>query len=138
MTQTIRAHRLCRKALDIGGQELQEKFLDVIFKAYFTEGKNVGDFDVLADISEQVGVLPKEKVRTVPSESVTRASGLTSRRQALEFLRSNEYQEEIRQMAEEARRKGVTGVPFTIINGRWAVSGGQASETYAQVRCWVS
>ena len=37
MTQTIRAHRLCRKALDIGGQELQEKFLDVIFKAYFTE-----------------------------------------------------------------------------------------------------
>ena len=37
-------------------------------------------------------------------------------------------------MAVEARKKGVTGVPFTIINGRWAVSGGQTAETYAQVR----
>ena len=37
-------------------------------------------------------------------------------------------------MAMEARKKGVTGVPFTIINGRWAVSGGQTSEVYGQVR----
>ena len=53
-------------------------------------------------------------------------------RKALEFLQSTEYQEEVQQMATEARRKGVSGVPFTIINGRWAVSGGQTSETYAQ------
>lgn len=38
-------------------------------------------------------------------------------------------------MAAEARRKGVTGVPFSIINGRWAVSGGQTAEVYGQVSC---
>ena len=63
MCQTIRAHRLSRKAFDVGGQDLQEKFLDTIFHAYFTEGKNISDFDVLADMSEQVGVMPKDKVR---------------------------------------------------------------------------
>ena len=33
----------------------------------------------------------------------------------------------------EARAKGVTGVPFTIIDGRWAVSGGQPAPIFVQV-----
>ena len=33
----------------------------------------------------------------------------------------------------EARAKGVTGVPFTIIDGRWAVSGGQPAPVFVQV-----
>ena len=37
-------------------------------------------------------------------------------------------------MMAEARKKGVTGVPFTIIDGRWAVIGGQTAEVYIQVR----
>lgn len=36
-------------------------------------------------------------------------------------------------MANDARKKGVTGVPFTVINGKWAVSGGQTSDVYTQV-----
>lgn len=59
--------------------------------------------------------------------------------QALEFLKSDEYRTEVEHMANEARKKGVTGVPFTIINGKWAVSGGQTSDVYTQVRtnkCW--
>ena len=34
----------------------------------------------------------------------------------------------------EAREKGVTGVPFTIIDGKWAVSGGQSAPVYVKVR----
>ncbi|KAH9945368.1 thioredoxin-like protein [Epithele typhae] len=113
MAQTIRAHRLSRKAFELGGSELQEKFIERIFHEYFTECNNIGDVNFLAGLSEQVGVMPKDK--------------------ALAFLKSDEYQEEIQQMAAEARKKGVTGVPFTIINGRWAVSGGQSAETYAQI-----
>lgn len=43
-------------------------------------------------------------------------------------------------MMEEARSHGVAGVPFTIIENRWAVSGGQGAETYLQVRprCYQS
>lgn len=38
-------------------------------------------------------------------------------------------------MMTEARRKGVNGVPFVVIDGKWAVSGGQTAEVYSQVRC---
>ncbi|KAI9000600.1 thioredoxin-like protein [Trametes punicea] len=111
--QTIRAHRLLRKAYILGGQELQEKFLDAVFYAYFTEGKNIADIDLLADLADGVGLLSKDE--------------------AVEFLKSDEHREEVEQMACEARKKGVTGVPFTIINGRWAVSGGQTADVYTQI-----
>ncbi|KAI0787780.1 thioredoxin-like protein [Fomes fomentarius] len=113
MCQTIRAHRLSRKAYEVGGQEVQEKYLDVIFHAYFTEGKNICDYDVLGELAEQAGVMSKEE--------------------AIEYLKSPEHGAEVEQMAMDARKKGVTGVPFTIINGKWAVSGGQSAEVYAQI-----
>ena len=62
-TQTIRAHRLSRKAYVLGGQELQEKFLEAIFYAFFTEGKDISDFNVLGDLAEQTGIMSKDKVR---------------------------------------------------------------------------
>ncbi|KAI9057267.1 thioredoxin-like protein [Trametes sanguinea] len=111
--QTIRAHRLLRKAFTLGGQELQEKLLDALFFAYFTEGKNIADIHFLAELADGVGLLTKD--------------------QAIEFLKSDEYRAEVEQMANEARKKGVTGVPFTIINGRWAVSGGQTADVYTQI-----
>lgn len=36
-------------------------------------------------------------------------------------------------MMQEARVNGVTGVPFTVIDGKWAVSGGQSADVYVQV-----
>ena len=63
MSQTIRAHRLSRKAFELGGQEMQEKYMDAIFHAYFTEGKNVGDYEILGELAEQAGIMSKEKVR---------------------------------------------------------------------------
>lgn len=37
-------------------------------------------------------------------------------------------------MCAEARSKGITGVPMTIIDEKWAVSGGQSSDVFVQVR----
>ena len=37
----------------------------------------------------------------------------------------------------EVRAKGVTGVPFTIIDGKWAVSGGQSAPVFVKVRMIV-
>ena len=133
--QTIRAHRLSRKAFELGGQEMQEKFMDLLYTAYFTEGKNIGDYDLLAELASQAGIMAKEKVRPMIVLSRARMTPYAST-QVPDFLDSPELQEEVEQMAMDARKKGVTGVPFTIINGRWAVSGGQTSETYAQVRRW--
>ncbi|KAI0661620.1 thioredoxin-like protein [Cubamyces menziesii] len=113
LCQTIRAHRLLRKAYMLGGQELQEKVLEAIFYAYFTEGKNIADIHFLGELAEEAGVFSKDE--------------------AVEFFKSDEYRAEIEQMANEARKKGVSGVPFTIINGRWAVSGGQTADVYTQI-----
>ncbi|KAI0714305.1 thioredoxin-like protein [Cerioporus squamosus] len=113
VSQTIRAHRLSRKAFELGGQDMQEKFLDATYHAYFTEGKNIGDYDVLGELAEQAGVMSKEETA--------------------KFLDSDEFKQEVEHNAMDARKKGVTGVPFTIVNGRWAVSGGQTSEVYAQI-----
>ncbi|KAL0954597.1 hypothetical protein HGRIS_003557 [Hohenbuehelia grisea] len=113
MSQTIRAHRLSQKALIQGGQALQLPVLSALFKAYLEDEKDIGDLDVLADIAEQTGVMTKDE--------------------AITFLKSDELHEEVLQLTDEARSKGVTGVPLTVIDGKWAVKGGQPSETFVQI-----
>lgn len=53
---------------------------------------------------------------------------------AVKFLQSTELEPEVNAMCEKARTIGITGVPMTIIDGKWAVSGGQSSDVYVQVR----
>ncbi|OBZ72640.1 Uncharacterized protein YwbO [Grifola frondosa] len=113
ISQTTKAHRLSLKAWKLGGQHLQEALLDAIFKAYFEDGKNIGNCAVLSDLAEVAGVMSKDE--------------------AITFLKSDECLDEVEQMMIDARKKGVKGVPFTVINGKWAVSGGQTAEVYAQI-----
>lgn len=58
--------------------------------------------------------------------------------QAIAFLESDELEAEVNKVADAARAKGITGVPVTVIDGKWAVSGGQSSDVFVQVcrRCW--
>ena len=63
---------------------------------------------------------------------VSRALTLSSK--AVAFLESDQLLDEVERMMAEARKKGVNGVPFVVIDGKWAVSGGQTAEVYAQVR----
>lgn len=56
--------------------------------------------------------------------------------QALRFLESDELEKEVNDMCTAARSKGITGVPITIIDSKWAVTGGQSADVYIQVsRC---
>lgn len=113
ISQTTLAHRLMLKAWNMGGQKLQLPLLEELFKEYFVEGNNTGDPQVLAKAASTAGVM---------SESET-----------IRFLESEEYSDEVERMMLDVRRKGVTGVPFVVIDGRWAVSGGQSAETYVQI-----
>jgi predicted DsbA family dithiol-disulfide isomerase len=56
--------------------------------------------------------------------------------QAVAFLESDELEKEVDTMCDEARSKGITGVPMTIIDGKWAISGGQSSDVFIQVRTY--
>ncbi|KAJ3732150.1 thioredoxin-like protein [Lentinula guzmanii] len=112
VSQSTRAHRLSRKAYQIGGQNKQLPFLCAVFRAYLEEEKDVADLDVLSEISEQTGVMSKQE--------------------ALDFLHSDELLEEVNTMCEKVRSK-VTGVPMTIIDGKWCVQGGQSSDVFIQI-----
>jgi predicted DsbA family dithiol-disulfide isomerase len=52
---------------------------------------------------------------------------------AVSFLKSDEMEQEINEMCEKARDMGIKGVPLTIIDGKWALSGGQSSDVFVQV-----
>jgi hypothetical protein len=53
--------------------------------------------------------------------------------QAISFLESDELEQEINDMCNKARDMGIKGVPLTIIDGKWAISGGQSSDVFVQV-----
>lgn len=48
-------------------------------------------------------------------------------------MKSDELQNEVTTTFAQLREKGITGVPMTIIDGKWAVQGGQSSDVYVQV-----
>ncbi len=101
------AHRLLQLAKKYKKGDLLEEQL---FKAYFTEGKNTADPDTLLQIAEKAG-LDAHEVRQLLQDK-------------------NLYKEEVLKDIYEARQVGVSGVPFFVINQKYAVSGAQAPETF--------
>lgn len=53
--------------------------------------------------------------------------------QALTFLRSDELKSEFAQGIRLAQERGISGVPFTILNGKVAVSGAQETSTFYEI-----
>jgi predicted DsbA family dithiol-disulfide isomerase len=106
---TLKAHRLIWLADQKG---LQEKAVTGLFKAYFTDGVDIGDEHELARIASQWGM----------NESET-----------LQFLNSDKGVEEVRALEEKAYNLEITGVPFFIFNEKAAVSGAQEVETFKEI-----
>ncbi|MFD1020805.1 DsbA family oxidoreductase [Thalassobacillus hwangdonensis] len=105
-TNTLDAHRLTHLAKDKGVEkEVHERF----FHAYFTEAKNMGDHDTLTELALDAG-LDEAEVR--------------------EVLASERYTDSVRKDEAEARTIGVQGVPFFVINRKYAVSGAQPVDVF--------
>ena len=64
VSQTTRAHRLCQKAYQLGGQDLQIPLLKAIYKAHMEEGQDIAEIAVLADIADNAGTMSREKVNS--------------------------------------------------------------------------
>jgi predicted DsbA family dithiol-disulfide isomerase len=84
---------------------------NAFFKAYFTDGKDLGDKKVLVETAVSAG-LDKTKVE--------------------KLLASNEFEEEVRSAEEKAYDLGVQGVPFFVFNDKLAVSGAQSLEIFGK------
>jgi len=106
---TLQSHRLVRFAAASGRQDA---ILEAVFRAYFTEGRNIGDRVVLADIGA--------------------ANGLKRQRVA-DFLDDDAETDTILGEDALARRAGINGVPCFIFNGRFALSGAQEPEAFFQL-----
>ncbi|MFC7062046.1 DsbA family oxidoreductase [Halobacillus seohaensis] len=107
-TNTFDAHRLAKFAETKGfGKEVAERF----FHAVFTEAKDVGDHTTLVELASEIG-LDKEEIRKV--------------------LASEEYSKEVRTEEAEAQEIGVQGVPFFVVNRKYAISGAQPTEVFVQ------
>lgn len=108
MANSFDAHRLSHLAKKHHvGNQLEE----LIFKAYFTEGKDVSDQETLVALGREVG-LDEAEIRNM--------------------LASGEYADAVRQDIAEAQQIGVRGVPFFVMDRKYAVSGAQPVEAFLQ------
>lgn len=106
---TIRAHTLLRHAAAKGTQVALAKAL---FEGYFVKGEDMGQVSALTAIAVQHGF----------TEAETTA-----------LLADDAELEETRATAREQVERGVSGVPFFILGGRYAISGAQPVELLAKV-----
>jgi predicted DsbA family dithiol-disulfide isomerase len=98
---TFDAHRVLHLAREQGKQtQLNER----LFRAYFTDGEQLGNRETLMRLSSEAGL------------------------DARPVLDSDAYAEEVRQDERLAADLGINGVPFFVLNGRYGVSGAQPAD----------
>ena len=82
---------------------------DVLFRGYFVEGRDLNDVDDLALMASSAGLVPDE---------------------ARAFLSDESGTQDVWESQRAAAELGIGGVPFYIVDGRYAVSGGQPAEVW--------
>lgn len=106
-TNTVLAHELIHFAASHGRQlEMTERLMS----AYFTEGRHVGRAEDLAALASEIGL------------DATAAAAA---------LRDHTYRDDVMADEQQARDLGINGVPFFVIDGKWALSGAQEPATFA-------
>ena len=107
---TLDAHRIIRWA---GGQgvDVQDRAVSRLFELYFLENAHIGRDETLVEVAEHAGLDP-ELVSNLLSGDADKA--------------------QVSAEVEDARNKGITGVPCFIVEGKYAVMGAQPADTLAQ------
>ncbi len=109
MVNTFDAHRLLHWAGETGKQTALKLAL---FKAHFTDGRDVSDHDTLLEIVTSVGL---------------------SSERAANILETGLFAAEVRAVEAEWQDRFITGVPAFIFNKKFMVPGAQDSEVFAQI-----
>jgi predicted DsbA family dithiol-disulfide isomerase len=104
---TLDAHRLIRWAHTV---DRQNEMVERLFMAYWSEGKDVGDRDVLAKLAGEAGI---------------------NAQQIRELLDTEQDVEETKAEIQHATNIGVTGVPTFILAQSYALVGAQSPEVLA-------
>lgn len=103
---TIPAHTLLRHA---EGSDTQWALSDALFSAYFLDGADISDPDVLGTIGERFGLSGADVIAAVTNPGELAAT---------------------RAQAEAAARAGIQGVPFFVLADRIGLSGAQPAHAF--------
>jgi predicted DsbA family dithiol-disulfide isomerase len=103
---TFDAHRLLHWA-EMEGRQRELK--RALFAAYFTDGRNPSDREVLIDLATQAGLDPAR---------------------AREVLESGLYADEVRERERFYGERGIQAVPSVIVNDKYLIQGGQPVEMF--------
>lgn len=109
MYNTFRAHQLIHWSASHGQQHAMKLAL---FTAFFTNGQNVDDVNVLADCAASIGLNKDE---------------------ALAVLSDGRFADEVRQSELFWTSRGIQGVPAMVFNQKHLVTGAQGVENYASI-----
>ncbi|SEO70177.1 Predicted dithiol-disulfide isomerase, DsbA family [Mucilaginibacter gossypiicola] len=101
VANSFNAHRLAHLAKKHGLGDAAE---EALFRAYFTEGRNIDDTQTLIELGLAIGLNADEIKQT---------------------LESGTYADDVKHDIAEAQYLGVRGVPFFVMNRKYAVSGAQ-------------
>ncbi|HEY4326657.1 MAG TPA: DsbA family oxidoreductase [Mucilaginibacter sp.] len=108
VANSFNAHRYSHLAKKHGlGIEAEEQ----LFKAYFTEGKNIDYKETLIELGQELGLDPTEIKNALESDA---------------------YANEVKQDIAEAQHLGIRGVPFFVLNNKYAISGAQAVPVFEE------
>lgn len=106
VANSFNAHRFSHFAKQYGKQnEAEEK----LFAAYFTEGKNIDDAETLMAMATEIG-LDATKLANV--------------------MGSGAYAKDVMADIDEAQELGIRGVPFFVLNRKYAISGAQETAVF--------
>jgi predicted DsbA family dithiol-disulfide isomerase len=108
IVNTFDAHRLLHWA-GLEGRALPLKH--ALLSAYFTQGENVADHDVLARLAGEAGL---------------------DRARAQEVLASDAYAGDVRERERYWQERGIHSVPSIVVDGKHLIQGGQPPEVFEQ------
>ena len=106
---TLSSHRLILWAWQEG---VQNAIVSALFKAYFVEGRDIGDHAVLVDISHNAGI----------------SGDLVSR-----LLTGKNDLEKVIELDKAARKMGINSAPTFILNGQHVITGAQNVEFWSNL-----
>lgn len=93
-------------------QNLQNEIAESLFDAFFIKGKNIGN------LSELTNIAISNNIKDFNEDL---------------FKNRKDLRNIIQTSDENSRSKGVSGVPFFIINNNYAISGAQESEVFKKI-----
>ena len=111
-TNTFDAHRLTKAAQFLNKRESADRISERLYKAYFSEGMELADREVLVKIAVEEGMEEKEVRRILDSEK---------------------YADAVRFDEQEAARYGIHSVPYFVLDGKVAIPGAFSVEQMKRI-----